>query len=118
MVLRKYTQSGNGAVNADQMYDCTQIEKNSDGEEEDDYYSEIDEIPVNAAYGHFDLDQARTNGGDDRKDFMSGKDTSNILYWWHVLDELQLLTLTCVAMRKELGVSTMTRPIPIYVWVL
>jgi hypothetical protein len=94
-LLRDYNKSGNGAVIADEMFQL--------GEEDPD-------DDVNASYGHFDLDLARSKeGGDDRKNFLRGK-PSDILYWWKVLDELQLITLTCVAMKKELGASSSSRP--------
>jgi hypothetical protein len=94
-LLRNYSKSGNGAVVADEMYQL--------GEEDPD--EEFD-----ASYGHFDLELALTkDGGDDRKNFLNGKPT-DILYWWKVLDDLQLITLTCVAMKKELGASSSKRP--------
>ena len=95
-VLRAYSKSGNGAVNADEMYQL--------GDEEDEEFT--------AHYGHFDLDRALVEGGDDRKNFLRGKPT-DVLYWWKVLDELQLITLTCVAMRKELGADSSSRPVSI-----
>jgi hypothetical protein len=93
--LRDYNKSGNGAVIADEMFQL--------GEEDPD-------DDVNASYGHFDLELARDKeGGDDRKNFLRGR-PSDILYWWKVLDELQLITLTCVAMKKELGAASSSRP--------
>jgi hypothetical protein len=96
-VLRDYEKSGNGAVNADEMY---QLGDEAPDEE------------ITAHYGHFDLEKALTAGGDDRKNFLRGKPT-DVLYWWKVLDELQVITLTCVAMKKELGADSNTRPISI-----
>jgi predicted nucleotidyltransferase len=94
-LLRDYSKSGNGAVNADEMFQL--------GEEDPD-------DDVNASYGHFDLELAMSKeGGDDRKNFLRGRPT-DILYWWKVLDDLQLITLTCVAMKKELGATSSSRP--------
>ena len=42
-------------------------------------------------WGHFDLSMCVD--GDDRKNFLHN-DGSEILYWWHVLDEYQMLRFT------------------------
>jgi len=94
-ILRRHHQSGNGTVIAD---DAMQL-----GDYDDD---DVD-LPVN--YGHFDLEQANTKGGDDRQNFLNGK-PSDLLHWWHVLDELQVITMTCVALKKGIGVTSDKRP--------
>ena len=59
----------------------------------------------NQYWGHFDIDLARTKGGDDRANFLRG-DPPDVLFWWHVLDELDLLQMTCVKFNLELAASS------------
>lgn len=92
-MLQNYNQSGNGAIIVDDMYQIG-----------DDNNPEPTEF--HAKYGHFDLELAMTKeGGDDRKNFLNGQPT-DLLYWWHILDQLDLITMTCVAMKEELGATS------------
>jgi hypothetical protein len=95
-ILRKYHASGNGTIIVDDSLQLGEDDPEEDGD-----------LPLN--YGHFDLEQANTKGGDDRKNFLCGK-PSDILYWWHVLDDLQVITMTCVALKKGIGVTSDKRP--------
>ena len=96
-VLRKYDKSGNGATNAAELYQL--------GEGEGAWTDE----EIHAKWGHFDADLAESNGGDDREDYLNGQPT-DILYWWAVLDKLDLLQATCVVFKRELAAGTIEQP--------
>ena len=91
-ICRRYDASGNGRGMADEFFQL--------GEEATD---------LHVKWGKFDLEAAQINGGDDRASFLRGK-PSDILYWWHVLDTLDVLQATCVMFNKEVGASSMERP--------
>eukprot|EP00980_Cylindrotheca_fusiformis_P004425 scaffold945_cov82-Cylindrotheca_fusiformis.AAC.10 len=90
-IIRDYGRSGAGAGELD---DDEQIEDGDSTGSGPQYW------------GHFDLDLAKTNGGgDDRGSFLKG-DPPDVLYWWHVLDELDLLQMTCVKFNQNLAASS------------
>ncbi|KAG7367606.1 hypothetical protein IV203_030277 [Nitzschia inconspicua] len=63
-------------------------------------------------FGYVDLEKAMREGGDDRKDYL-GDNPTDILYWWHVLDELELLGMLCTMFRRGVGCNSSTPCIPI-----
>ena len=95
-VLRKYQASGRGSTNVAEKYQL--------GDMTDD--------EIHVKWGHFDSELAETEGGDDRQDYLGGKPT-DILYWWAILDELDIIQATCVVFKKIYGASSMEPPIPI-----
>jgi hypothetical protein len=101
-LIRDYEASGMGTDKADDMYQL--------GEGEDTWEDEDGEI--HKKYGHFNLDIAIINGGDDRKNFLRGR-PSDILYWWHVLDSLDMITMACAMFKKGIGASSDTKPPPV-----
>ena len=100
-IIRNYNRSGNGAQNAAEKYQFI-------GDEED----KVDETESNEdkdgdKYGFFNLDKAMQEGGDDRKNFLDRLGyPSDVLYWWQVLQDLDILQATCAIFNRELGVSS------------
>jgi hypothetical protein len=101
-IIRNYNRSGNGACNAAEKYQFI-------GDEEDKVEDTelIDDQEDGGKYGHFDLDQAMQEGGDDRKNFLDRLGyPPDVLYWWQVLQDLDILQATCAIFNRELGVSS------------
>jgi len=96
IVLRKYQESGRGSTNVAEKYQL--------GDMTDD--------EIHTKWGHFDSELAETEGGDDRQDYLHGAPT-DILYWWAILDELDIIQATCVVFKKIYGASSMETPVPI-----
>ncbi|GAX11970.1 hypothetical protein FisN_8Lu068 [Fistulifera solaris] len=126
-MLDKYDRSGRGAINAADMYTLGDKDNDDDSDTlddrgEEDPGTEVDEgrgsieggtgvvytdPTIRAKFGHFDLEKAMRSGGDDRKDYL-GKNPTDILYWWHVLDELELITMMCVKLNQDLRADCYT----------
>ena len=99
-VCDNYMRSGNGANNAAEMYQI--------GEGDNIYVDST----ITAKFGHFDLEMAEQQGGDDRSNF-NGRNPSDVLYWWHVLDQLDLVTMVCVKLNQELGANCHSPPLSV-----
>jgi hypothetical protein len=100
-IISDYRSRGNGSV---EKYKSLWKE---DLEEEDDDDDDDDDEEEEVKYGHFDLDLAKRQGGDDRKKFLDkiGFD-SDVLYWWQYLFDIGMLQATCGIMNRELGASS------------
>jgi hypothetical protein len=96
-VVRAYEKSGNGS---DIPRDNFELDEEGLADEEEE---------IDKAWGHYDSEAAELQGGDNRKNFLRGN-PSDVLYWWHVLDELQLLTVTCVMFKRTAGADSHGRP--------
>lgn len=94
--VRRYNASGNGSDVADDGY---QLSENGSDDE------------VHVKWGHFNYDLAMTKGGDNRQNFLSNYPT-NVLYWWHVLDNYEVLQYTCVVFNSECGAKSTEIPTP------
>lgn len=64
---------------------------------------------IRARFGHFNLDLALTKSGDDRANFLQ-RNPTDVLYWWHILDVLDLITMVCVKLNIELRAESHTPP--------
>ena len=58
-------------------------------------------------YGHFDLDNCIE--GDDRRNFL-GHESSDVLYWWNVLDDEQILHFTLAVLADEFAADSEETP--------
>lgn len=97
IICDRYEMSGRGADNAADFYQL--------GEGDSAYV----DTEIRASFGHFNLEKAIQQGGDDRKDYLQRK-PSDILYWWHILDTNSLITMMCVKLKQELQADCFSTP--------
>jgi hypothetical protein len=102
-IIRNYNASGNGSANVAEEYQVT-----LPGDDN------VDEVANNKKnlYGYFDIEQANLEGGDDRRNFLNGM-PSDLLYWWQVMQDLDILQATCVVFNREFAASSHEMPKPI-----
>lgn len=104
-IISNYSSKGNGSVEKHQSSSATRDKQEDSGDDDEE-----DEVK----YGHFDLDLAEREGGDDRKKFLDEIGfTSDVLYWWQFLFDIDMLQATCGIMNRELGVSSMEKYVSI-----
>ena len=96
-MIQRYEASGNGAgqLDEDMQLGESDVDTSAGGNEE-----------YHKSWGHYNPELAATKGGDDRRSFLQAGDTANILYWWHVLDALDLVKMTCVKFNEKFAASS------------
>ena len=121
-ICDKYDLSGSGAENAADMYQLGNDDEDHDcdgdgegegigvdnggGEGEGEEYVNT---TIHAKFGHFNLEKAIRQGGDDRSKFL-GRNPIDVLYWWHVLDSEDLITMVCVKLLETNRADCHTPP--------
>ena len=108
VMCKRYNLSGNGSDNKHGTYDedeTPQMMKVVD----DSGNTVHEDEEINTKWGHFNLDLAMTEGGDDRSDYLKGQPT-DLLYWWDTLDSLGILQMACVMFNTDLAATSDQRP--------
>ena len=116
-IIRRYNASGNGSdMRIDNVdIDGDELEAMREGgvnEMSEDNYGRFNRVTSLRRAVKMGDQELILKDGDDRKSFLQHEATT-LLYWWHVMDEHNLLWRTCAMLSDDQSASSSRKPKPV-----